>query len=205
MERTRTNPLEGPGQCFKHGPVQNWWHIQWFIMLSSWLLDDILFCSNRKKSWKGQIREGGGGRELGYQGGGGGLVVRNKVEWFWRKFFWHSLCWAKLCKTFQCCILTCRKTLKTAPNLFLNIWFWSLRQGGHVFFDFLKQKIQRNTPKLFYCLNQEPFSPFWENLKYILKNCNFEIHFWPLFFDVSGSFLQIFNQKNIHFWGPCHV
>ena len=42
-----------------------------FIMLSSWLLDDILFCSNRKKSWKGQIREGGGGRELGYQGGGG--------------------------------------------------------------------------------------------------------------------------------------
>ena len=163
MERTRTNPLEGPGQCFKHGPVQNWWHIHHVKLLASgWYF--ILF--KPEEILEGADKGGGWGARVGISVGGG-LGVRNKVEWFWRKFFWHSLCWAKLCKTFQCCILTCRKTLKTAPNLFLNIWFWSLRQGGHVFFDFLKQKIQRNTPKLFYCLNQEPFSPFWENLKYI--------------------------------------
>ena len=46
--------------------------------------------------------------------------------------------------------------------------------GGIVFFDFLKQKIKRYSPKnlFYYCLDKKPFCPFLENYPKICFQIN---------------------------------
>ena len=70
--------------------------------------------------------------------------------------------------TSKCCFLTWRRaqknltvTLKWAHTKFVQR-FWSLHQGGIVFFDFVKLKMERNSRKCCFPLTRsKTVFPFW--------------------------------------------
>ena len=106
--------------------------------------------------------------------------LRTRGEWFWEEE--KNVTLSMLCQlgsqfqnfTFKCCILTCCSTLEnddcvtltSTEKCFLKR-FWNLRQWGNVFLDFFKAKNEEKLQNLFfYCLDQKPFCPCWEEKKY---------------------------------------